>query len=176
MPSFLLYRFVVSRSRGRVIYLPLSSQAGPARPAQAVTSHRPLSKVVAGVKASNENHGQSGRLSRGRGGGDGSTRRRLARATRRPSRGRGGGDGDARWQRTRATRRLSRGQGGDDGGDGKCSAMSREQVARRRSESNRVTGTVGSRVASWSSGVGDAGRREWRLERRSWRALWPGHR
>ena len=32
--------------------------------------------------------------------------------------------------------------------DGERSAISREQVAKRRSESNRVTGTVGSRVAS----------------------------
>ena len=32
--------------------------------------------------------------------------------------------------------------------DGKRSAMSREQVAKSRSEANRVTGTVGTRVAS----------------------------
>ena len=44
--------------------------------------------------------------------------------------------------------------------DGERSAMSRELVAKRRSESNRVTGTVGSRVASWASGV----------ETRRWRA------
>ena len=43
---------------------------------------------------------------------------------------------------------------------GKRSAMSRERVAKRRSESNRVTGTVGRRVASWASGV----------ETRRWRA------
>ena len=45
-------------------------------------------------------------------------------------------------------------------GDGKRSAMSGEQVAKRRGESKRVTGTVGNRVASWASGV----------ETRLWRA------
>ena len=48
--------------------------------------------------------------------------------------------------------------GGRD--DGERSAMSRELVAKRRSLLNRVTRIVGSRVASWASGV----------EMRRWRA------
>ena len=44
--------------------------------------------------------------------------------------------------------------------DGTASAMSRELVAKRRRESNRFTGMVGSRVADWASGV----------ETRRWRA------
>ena len=48
--------------------------------------------------------------------------------------------------------------GGRD--DGERSAMSRELVAKRRSLLNRVTRLVGSRVASWASGV----------EMRRWRA------
>ena len=37
--------------------------------------------------------------------------------------------------------------------DGECSVMPRKLVAKGQSESNRVTGTLGSRVASWASGV-----------------------
>ena len=44
--------------------------------------------------------------------------------------------------------------------DGERSAMSGELVAKRKSKLNQVTGTVGSSVASWASGV----------ETRRWRA------
>ena len=60
--------------------------------------------------------------------------------------------------------------------DGERSAMSRELAAKRRSGSNRVTGTGG---AGWPAGRRrsrrDAGGREQRLERVSWRACRSGH-
>ena len=111
-------------------------------------------KVMVGVKASNENHGRSGGLSRGRSGGEQGTRWRRARATRRLSRGRGGDDVGARWRRALAPRRLSRGRG--DGDAGALGARAIRRLSRGRGG--------GVRDARWRRARGLRYQNRWRYQ------------
>ena len=186
-------RFVVSPTLWAESVCPLSSQTARltnARPARPVTGHRPLiSKVMAGVKASNGNHGQSNMPGRGLGFEDGErapqggSAEAGAAATgmvddgeRAPpggaavagaaeinehDNGERAPPGCADEAGAASSGMLDDGERAPPGGsaearaatmvvrdDGKRSAMSREQVAKSRSEANRVTGTVGTIVAS----------------------------
>ena len=164
-------RFVVSPTLWAESVCPLSSQTARltnARPARPVTGHRPLiSKVMAGVKASNGNHGQSNMPGRGLGFEDGErapqggSAEAGAAATGMVDDGERAPPGGAAEAGAAATGMLDDGERAPPGGsaearaatmvereDGNRCAMSREQVAKSRSEANRVTGTVGTRVAS----------------------------
>ena len=116
---------------------------------------------MAGVKASNGNHGQSNMPGRGLGFKDGErapqggSAEAGAAATGMVDDGERAPPGGAAEAGAAATGMLDDGERAPPGGsaearaatmvvrdDGKRSAMSREQVAKSRSEANRVTGTV----------------------------------
>ena len=100
---------------------------------------------MVGVKASNGNHGQSGGPGRGLWRDDGERAPPGGPAEAGAAASEGRDDGERAPPGGSAEARASTMVVRDDG---QCRAMSREQVAKSRSEAKRVTGTAGIRVAS----------------------------
>ena len=169
---------LLSRDRGGGLCSPHSSRTArltKARPAQAVTSHQspshqsPSHPISANLRATNlqgdeppTNLQVMAGVKAGTGSDEGARRWRRARATRRRSRGRGGGDGPPTGCAMTASAAQCPGSWSRQGGAGRTGSQAQwgELAATRRSGSNRVTGTVGSRAASRASEV----------ETRRWRA------